>query len=181
MMNFGLRAAEIDPVVWGTPANFNGFRVLAALLHGSQVVDVSQTAALNRGHHLCSAGRPSRWALAHILVELFSLALTVDTLYSWRQDVWTQIVASHPMHRFLRASPFNELLFLQIPGDRSSNLGTKVVHGAKTSLTATTPQHGHPFDGDIKALLHHCTIRPRNNQTAKNNHDKNYTKQQFHA
>ena len=25
-------------------------------------------AALNRGRHLCSAGRPSRWALAHILV-----------------------------------------------------------------------------------------------------------------
>jgi len=25
-------------------------------------------AALNRGCHLCSAGRPSRWALAHILV-----------------------------------------------------------------------------------------------------------------
>jgi len=25
-------------------------------------------AALNRGHHLCLAGRPSRWALARILV-----------------------------------------------------------------------------------------------------------------
>jgi len=25
-------------------------------------------AALNRGRHLCSAGRPSRWALAHVLV-----------------------------------------------------------------------------------------------------------------
>jgi len=25
-------------------------------------------AALNRGRHLCSAGRPSGWALAHILV-----------------------------------------------------------------------------------------------------------------
>jgi len=36
-------AAEIDPVVLGTPPNFNGFRVLAALLHGSQVVGVSQT------------------------------------------------------------------------------------------------------------------------------------------
>jgi len=24
--------------------------------------------ALNRGRHLCSAGRPSGWALAHILV-----------------------------------------------------------------------------------------------------------------
>jgi len=33
-VNFGLLTAEIDPVVWGTPADFNGFRVLAALLHG---------------------------------------------------------------------------------------------------------------------------------------------------
>ena len=36
-------AVEIDPVVWDTAANFNGFRVLASLLHGSQVVSVSQT------------------------------------------------------------------------------------------------------------------------------------------
>jgi len=31
MVNFGPLAAEIGPVVWGTPGNFNGFRVLAAL------------------------------------------------------------------------------------------------------------------------------------------------------
>jgi len=43
MVNFGPQAAEIDPVVWGTPANFNGFRVLAALLHGIPVLGVSQT------------------------------------------------------------------------------------------------------------------------------------------
>jgi len=43
MANFGPLAAEIDPVVWGTPADFNGFRVLAALLHGTQVVGVIQT------------------------------------------------------------------------------------------------------------------------------------------
>jgi len=43
MVNFGLLAAEIDPVVWGTPANFTGFRIFAALLHGSQVVSVSET------------------------------------------------------------------------------------------------------------------------------------------
>jgi len=35
--------AEIGSGVWGTPANFNGFRVLAALLHGTPVVGVSQT------------------------------------------------------------------------------------------------------------------------------------------
>ena len=68
MVNFGPLAAEIVSLVWGTPGNFNGFRVLAALLHGTLVVGVSQTAALNRGRHLYSAGRPSRWALAHILV-----------------------------------------------------------------------------------------------------------------
>jgi len=32
--NFGPLAAEIDPVVWGTLAIFNEFRILAALLHG---------------------------------------------------------------------------------------------------------------------------------------------------
>ena len=35
MLNFGpLVAAEIVSLVWGTPANFNGFGVFAALLHG---------------------------------------------------------------------------------------------------------------------------------------------------
>jgi len=56
----------IVSLVWGIPANFNGFCVLAALLHGTLVVGVSQTAALNRGRHLYSAGRPSSWAFAHI-------------------------------------------------------------------------------------------------------------------
>jgi len=71
MMNVCLLTAEICWRVWGTPANFNIFHVLAALLHGTLVVGVSQTAALNRGRHLYSAGRPSRWALAHILVYFY--------------------------------------------------------------------------------------------------------------
>jgi len=43
MLNFGPLAAEIVSLVWGTPANFNWFRVLAAFLHGTLVVGVSQT------------------------------------------------------------------------------------------------------------------------------------------
>ena len=43
MVNFGPLAAEIVSLVWGTSANFNGFHVLAALLHGTLVVGVSQT------------------------------------------------------------------------------------------------------------------------------------------
>ena len=52
MVNFGLLAAEIVSLVWSTAINFNGFRVLAALLDGTLVVGVSQSAALNRGRHL---------------------------------------------------------------------------------------------------------------------------------
>jgi len=46
MVNVGLLTAEICWWVWGTPANFSGFRVLAALLHhlhGILVVGVSKT------------------------------------------------------------------------------------------------------------------------------------------
>jgi len=42
MVNFGPLAAEICSIAWDTPANFNGFRVLAALLHGTLVAVVSQ-------------------------------------------------------------------------------------------------------------------------------------------
>jgi len=58
IVNFG-PAAEICWQVWGTPAHYNGFQILAALLHGTLVVGVSQT--LRR--HLHSARRPSHLAL----------------------------------------------------------------------------------------------------------------------
>jgi len=76
-------SVEICWRVWGTPANFNGFRVLAALLHGTLVVGASQTAALNRGRHLYSAGRPSRWAPAHILVFTISPFSVLFFLFSF--------------------------------------------------------------------------------------------------
>jgi len=117
MMNFGPLVAEIGQVVWGTPPNVNGFRVLAALLQRRRSPEANQTLHdvwpspgllhyihfrgllpltefcpvqnslyvqvfqvlrrgiqgmklhnFCRGRHLYSAGRPSRWALAHILV-----------------------------------------------------------------------------------------------------------------
>jgi len=70
MVMFGPLAVEIGSLVWGTPANFNGFHVLAALITARHSSSGCQPnfAALNRGRHLYSAGRPSLWALAHILV-----------------------------------------------------------------------------------------------------------------
>ena len=56
MVNFGPLAAEIVSLVWGTPGNFNGFRVLAALLHGTLVVGVSQTAPPTFGRAAITLG-----------------------------------------------------------------------------------------------------------------------------
>jgi len=139
MVNFSLLGAEIFSLVWGTPANFNGFRVLASLLQQCRSTEANQTlhdvwplpglvdciyifggcfsvtefcqvqnslfvlqvlrspygsvtarqsssgrepnfAALSTGRHLYSAGRPSRWALTHILVSwhLADICLTDD-------------------------------------------------------------------------------------------------------
>jgi len=50
----------------GHPTKFQLVSHLGSITAWHVVVGVSQTAALNRGRHLCSAGRPSRWALAHV-------------------------------------------------------------------------------------------------------------------
>jgi len=71
MVNFGPLTAEISSGVWGTPANFNEFRVLATLLHDTLLTGREPNfAVLNKGRHLYSPGRPSRWAMANILVWL---------------------------------------------------------------------------------------------------------------
>ena len=48
------------------PCKFERVSRLGSITARHLVVGVSQTAALNRGRHLYSAGRRSRWALAHI-------------------------------------------------------------------------------------------------------------------
>jgi len=71
MVNLGPLAAEICWRVWGTPANFNGFRAFGSVTarHSSSGRQPN-FAALNRGRHLYSARRPSRWALATFLASL---------------------------------------------------------------------------------------------------------------
>jgi len=43
MVNFSLLAVEIVASVWGTGANFNGFRVLASLLQRRRSTESNQT------------------------------------------------------------------------------------------------------------------------------------------
>ena len=71
MVNFGPLATEIDPVVWGTLQISTGFASWQRYCTASSSGRQPNFAALNRGRHLCSAGQPSRWALAHILVAVY--------------------------------------------------------------------------------------------------------------
>jgi len=43
MVNFGQLAAEIGSLLWGTPANFNGFCILASLLQRRRSTEANQT------------------------------------------------------------------------------------------------------------------------------------------
>jgi len=43
MVNFGQLAAEVGLVVWGTLANFNGFRFVASLLQRRRSTEANQT------------------------------------------------------------------------------------------------------------------------------------------
>jgi len=68
MVNFGPLAAEIVSGVWApqllstASASWQCYCTACTCSSGRQ----PNFAALNRGRHLCSAGRPSRWALPHI-------------------------------------------------------------------------------------------------------------------
>jgi len=66
--NFGPLSAEIHPVIWGTPQISTGFASWQRYCMASSSGRQPNFAALTRGRHLCSVGRPSGWALAHILV-----------------------------------------------------------------------------------------------------------------
>jgi len=109
MVNFGPLTAEICWRVfnWGTPANFNGFRVLAALLYGVTARHSSSGrqpnfAALNRRRYLYCTGRPSRWALASILVfAIFLSYARVELLLISLQGLSVECIPMAEYHVYI--------------------------------------------------------------------------------
>ena len=99
MVNFGPLTAEIGWGVWGTPANFNWSRVLAALLRGTLVVGVSQTlrrwpegatSIWQGGHHV--GHWPTFLVLSLLTIALFLVLAPktrtmLDTLGKWKRVV----------------------------------------------------------------------------------------------
>jgi len=101
MVNFVLLTAEICWRVWGTPAHFNWFLVLAALIHGTPVFGVSQT--LRRwtegvtdirqgGHHV--GHWPTFLVIAcNALQFLHAIIAGVQTC--WKIFIWGKSVAAN--------------------------------------------------------------------------------------
>ena len=76
MVHFSLLAAKTDCWVWGTPGNFNGFRVLAWLCYCTDV-------AGRRSTKLCTMfGRLLGWYTTLCLknVAIFKLSVTLSNL-----------------------------------------------------------------------------------------------------
>jgi len=79
MVNFGPLAAEIGSGVWGPLQISTGFASWQRYCTVSSSGRQPNFAALNRGRHLCLAGRPSGWALAHILVRYYFWSCSLYT------------------------------------------------------------------------------------------------------
>jgi len=73
MVNFSPLAAEVDLVVWGTPANFNGFRILAAFLHGTLVLGIVPHSSSTWTYPLCC-----------VLVYCAKLPCKIETVHNYK-------------------------------------------------------------------------------------------------
>jgi len=93
MVNFGLLTAEICWRVWGTPATFNGFRVLAALLHGTLVVGVSETLRWTEGTTYIRQGghHVGHWPTFLVLLSSFFPRL-ISAAADWMSTILPHMV-----------------------------------------------------------------------------------------
>jgi len=112
MVNFGVLTAEIPWRIWGTPATFNGFHLGSVTARHSSSARQPNFAALNRGRHLYSAGRPSRWAHSNFVLYFttFSVKRYQDTRRSWLQKCFGRFSRPTKIGRYYRSCTFSLML-----------------------------------------------------------------------
>jgi len=168
---------EIVSLVWGTPANFNGFRILAALLHGTPVLGVSQT--LRRwtegatyirqgGHHV------GHWptfliteASAFVAIYLFTYTLRLYMCYCPHHDDENDY--SHPPVGVSASCPVTHPKSIRCPSPPyvfqwSSFYNLPIVCAARSAFTKRT---GSPLPiairrrGSQRKHWHYCVLARR--------------------
>ena len=74
-------------------------------------------AALNRGRHLYSAGRPSRWALAHILVMyefIIGLLIISQYLLGFDSSIWIRVILTYLRYWYCAESRHTHAVFADV-------------------------------------------------------------------
>jgi len=87
-VNFGLLTAEICWRVWGTAANFNGFCVLAALLHGTLLAE-GATYIWQSGHHV------GLWPTFLVLFCFLLMNFMISLMWQNKLCTWTELVINN--------------------------------------------------------------------------------------
>jgi len=85
-LNFGPLTAEMGWCVWGTPANFNGFRVLPSLLHRHRSAEVNQTM-----HGVW----PSPGLLHYVGLYIFGGSFSLTEFCQVQNSLCVQVLRSH--------------------------------------------------------------------------------------
>jgi len=137
---------QIRPIVHN-PCKFQPVSRLGrlALLRGTiLVVGVSQTAALNRGRHIYSTGRPSRWALAHILVPCGFFLILLSSFFLRHNLSGRRL---HVYHRPTRCGPVR----IWDSGLKPAARGWMKIHDAKMMQKSPSAHHRTTLSGYIFA------------------------------
>ena len=140
---FGPLTAETGSGVWGTHSNFSGFcmRLGSITARHSSSGRQPKFAVLNTGLHLYSAGWPSHWPSAHILVSKVA-------------DLNTSINFISVGFCFLRTSHIVRCLWTNVPEtDLNLELAICTISctNTYTTLYHTTPQLFYcPFSGNTR-------------------------------
>jgi len=118
MANFGQLRAEIGSGVWGTPANFNGFRVLPSLLQRRSSPEANQSL-----HNVW----PSP-GLAHC-INIFGGSCPLTEFCTRQNSLYVQVLRSPILAALLHGTP---------AADLSQTLRRRTVNGI-TGLSQTAP------------------------------------------
>ena len=99
MVNFGPLTAEIGLPVWGTPANFNEFRILTSLLHRRCSLEVNQT--------LHIFGRLLGWYIIYTFLGAFAFngILPAAKFCQLQNSLYVQVLCSPILASLLHSTP----------------------------------------------------------------------------
>ena len=128
--------AEICWRVWGTPANFNGFRVLASLLHRRRSTEVNQTL-----HDVW----PSPAMVGLYYMYIFGGTCTLTEFYQLQNSLCVQVLRS-------------PILAASLHGTRAVGDSQSLRRGTRNRITELSQRARHLYSAGRLSRWAECSI-----------------------